>query len=116
MRRTSGVARTGAPFGRAGTAGAWASPSFFTSGAARADAPSSSPITTSTVPTATTSPSGTRMRATFPDAGEGISTVALSVCTSTSGSSSAISCPSRTSQRATSPSVRPSPRSGSLNS
>ena len=53
---------------------------------------------------------------TTPAAGDGISTVVLSVWISTSGSSSAISCPSATSQRATSPSVRPSPRSGSLNS
>src|SRR6266540_3075677 len=52
----------------------------------------SPPITTSTVPTGTTLPF------------------------STSGSSSATSCPSDTSQRATSPSVNPSPRSGSLNS
>ena len=51
-----------------------------------------------------------------PAAGDGISTVVLSVWISTSGASSAISCPSDTSQRATSPSVRPSPRSGSLNS
>src|ERR1043166_899499 len=78
--------------------------------------PAASPITTSTVPTGTTSPSATRIRATFPPAGEGISTVVLSVCTSTSGSSSAISWPSETSQRAISPSVSPSPRSGSLNS
>ena len=49
---------------------------------------------TSTVPTATISPSATRMRATTPAAGEGISTVALSVWISTSGSSSAISWPS----------------------
>ena len=56
--------------------------------------------------------SGTRC----PAAGDGISTVVLSVWISTSGSSSAISWPSVTSQRAISPSVRPSPRSGSLNS
>src|SRR5262249_19920661 len=53
---------------------------------------------------------------TAPPAGEGISTVVLSVAISTSGSSSAISWPSCTSQRAISPSVNPSPRSGSLNS
>ena len=51
-----------------------------------------------------------------PAAGEGISTVVLSVWISTSGSSSATSWPTETSQRAISPSVRPSPRSGSLNS
>ena len=48
--------------------------------------------------------------------GDGISTVVLSVWISTSGASSAISSPSATSQRAISPSVSPSPRSGSLNS
>ena len=73
-------------------------------------------MTTSTVPTGTTCPSATRIRATVPAAGDGISTVVLSVWISTSGSSSATSWPSATSQRATSPSVRPSPRSGSLNS
>src|SRR5918994_5192401 len=73
-------------------------------------------MTTRTVPTATTSPSWTRIFDTVPAAGDGISTVVLSVAISTSGSSSASSWPSATSQRATSPSVRPSPRSGSLNS
>src|SRR5262249_29153999 len=84
--------------------------------ASLAGAAPSSPITTRTVPTGTTSPSLTRMWEIFPAAGDGISTVVLSVSISTSGSSSATSCPSATSQRATSPSVRPSPRSGSLNS
>ena len=51
---------------------------------------------------------------TLPAAGDGISTVVLSVWISTSGASSAISSPSATSHRATSPSVRPSPRSGQL--
>ena len=74
----------------------------------------SSPITTSTVPTGTVAPSATRMLATLPAAGDGISTVVLSVWISTSGWSSAISSPSATSQRAISPSVRPSPRSGKL--
>src|SRR5207245_2073563 len=73
-------------------------------------------MTTSTVPTGTTLPSSTRMRVTVPAAGDGISTVVLSVWISTSGSSSPISWPSETSQRAISPSVNPSPRSGSLNS
>src|SRR2546422_6922270 len=68
------------------------------------------------VPTGTISPSATRIRETVPLAGDGISTVVLSVAISTSGSSSAISWPSSTSQRAISPSVNPSPRSGSLNS
>src|SRR5205823_1633030 len=81
-----------------------------------AGATPSPPITTSTVPTGTVSPSPTRIRATLPAAGDGISTVVLSVWISTRGSSSPISCPSLTSQRAISPSVSPSPRSGSLNS
>ena len=78
------------------------------------EAPSA--ITTSAVPTGTTSPSPTRIRSTVPAAGEGISTVVLSVWISTSGSSSATAWPSETSQRAISPSVRPSPRSGRRNS
>src|SRR5438105_6078143 len=73
-------------------------------------------MTTSSVPTGTTSPSPTRIFETTPAAGDGISTVVLSVAISTSGASSAISSPSATSQRAISPSVSPSPRSGSLNS
>ena len=110
IRRTSGVART---FSRRARGGGRRGGS--TAPGARPAAPSP-PITTSTVPTGTTSPSATRIRATTPAAGDGISTVVLSVAISTSGSSSAISWPSATSQRATSPSVRPSPRSGSLNS
>src|SRR5919198_4973915 len=111
--RTRGVALTRSPCKSllpgsaretAGAAGA---------GAGAAPSPS---ITTSRVPTGTTSPSPTKIRETTPAAGEGISTVVLSVAISTSGSSSAISWPSATSQRAISPSVRPSPRSGSLNS
>src|SRR4029079_181202 len=81
------------------------------SGAAAA----SLPITTSTVPTGTMSPSATRIFETRPAAGDGISTVVLSVAISTSGASSAISSPSATSQRAISPSIIPSPKSGSLN-
>ncbi len=97
IRRTSGVACT-------------------RSGADGAPATAPSPITTSTAPTGATSPSATRIRVTFPAAGDGISTVVLSVWISTSGASSTISSPSATSHRATSPSVRPSPRSGNLNS
>ena len=48
------------------------------------------PMTTSSVPTGTTSPSATRTCSTVPAYGDGISTVALSVWISTSGSSSAI--------------------------
>jgi hypothetical protein len=48
-------------------------------------------MTTITLPTGTTSPSWARISETTPAAGEGISTVVLSVWISTSGSSSAIS-------------------------
>ena len=98
--RTGGVALTGRSLG----AGA---------GAARG---ASAPMVTSTAPTAAMFPSGTCMRATTPAKGDGISAVALSVITSTSGSSSAISSPSFTNQRSTSASVTPSPRSGSKKS
>src|SRR5215212_3038364 len=112
--RTSGVARTLASSGAAASccgAGSARGCSSATVGVAP-----SSPMTTRTVPTGTIWPSSTRICATFPAAGDGISTVVLSVCTPTSGSSSATSGPTETSQRAISPSVRPSPRSGSLNS
>ena len=108
--RTSGVARTRAGC-RLGTAPARRS---VTGAGSRLARPRRSRPARS--PTGTTSPSATRIRATLPAAGDGISTVVLSVWISTSGSSSAISSPSATSQRAISPSVRPSPRSGSLNS
>ena len=114
-RRTRGVARTFAAAGR-GAATSLRGASSARGCSTRSGAAPSPPITTSTVPTGTTSPSATRIRETVPAAGEGISTVVLSVWISTSGSSSATSCPSDTSHRAISPSVSPSPRSGSLNS
>ena len=52
---------------------------------ARRSCSPSSPITTSTAPTGATSPSSTRILSTVPARGDGISTVVLSVCTSTSG-------------------------------
>ena len=52
----------------------------------------------------------------MPEAGAGISTVALSVITSTTGSSSFTEAPSATIQRTISPSCTPSPMSGNLNS
>ena len=116
-RRTSGVAwtRTGgaAPPSRRAASCCGASSARGPSGSIVAAA--RSPISTRIVPTGTTSPSPTWIFETRPEAGDGISTVVLSVWISTSGSSSAIVSPSETSQRATSPSVRPSPRSGSLN-
>src|SRR4030095_10244450 len=53
--------------------------------------------------------------ATRPENGEGISTVALSVSTSSKGASSEMTSPSRIKTLTISASVRPSPRSGSAN-
>jgi hypothetical protein len=52
---------------------------------ARSSCSPASPITTSTAPTGAIAPSSTRILSTVPARGEGISTVVLSVCTSTSG-------------------------------
>ena len=117
--RTAGVARTastgsGGTTATSGSAGAASRVSRRST--ARSSCSPSSPITTSTAPTGAISPSSTRILSTVPARGDGISTVVLSVCTSTSGSSSSMLCPSATSHRAISASVRPSPRSGSLNS
>ena len=68
------------------------------------------------VPTGTTAPSSTWIAAIVPVRGEGISTLALSVITSTSGCSSLIGSPAFTSQRTISPSATPSPMSGSFTS
>ena len=95
-RRTSGVACTLPPWlGATGPGdGPW--DTAVAGASATGVAPSSSaPITTSTAPTGAISPSATRMRETRPAAGEGISTVVLSVWISTSGWSSAISSPTR---------------------
>src|SRR5262245_58059045 len=113
IRRTTGVAWTRPP--DVGAAGDSARSRATATGASTTDSPGI-PITTSSVPTGTTSPSATSTFRTVPAYGDGISTVALSVWISTSGSSSPICWPSATSQRATSPSVSPSPRSGSLKS
>ena len=67
-------------------------------------------------PTFTTWPGTARIFRTVPLTGEGISTFALSVRISTSGSSSLTAAPSATSQRTTSPSAIPSPTSGSFSS
>src|SRR6185295_4890184 len=80
-------------------------------GAALAAAPSSS-ITTSTLPTGQMSPSLKLILTTVPARGDGSSTVALSVITSTSGWSSLTLSPSLTFQETTSPSTTPSPMSG----
>ena len=63
-------------------------------------------------PMGTVSPSCTRMFSSLPANGLGISTTALSVSTSTTGSSSATSSPAAFSQQVTVPSVTPSPTFG----
>ena len=84
-------------------------------GGADAECPATA-IRTSTVPTGTIAPSSTRMASIVPVRGDGISTLALSVITSTSGWSSLTASPGLTSQRTTSPSATPSPMSGSFTS
>src|SRR5262249_23819377 len=67
-------------------------------------------------PTSTVEPSSWKIRVTLPAHFAGISTAALAVSTSTIGWFSVMMSPSATSQRRISPSVNPSPRSGSGNS
>src|SRR5439155_14774185 len=62
------------------------------------------------------SPGAKARETTCPATGDGSSTSALSVCTSTSGWSRATVSPGFTSHETTSPSSRPSPTSGSANS
>ncbi len=63
-----------------------------------------------------TVPSSTKISSTVPSTGEGISTTALSFCTSQRTSSSATLSPGFTNHLTISPSWIPSPMSGSLNS
>lgn len=95
-----------------------AGPSDFAGAAAAAGAPApgARSNTTSTEWTGTIAPTAPRVSRTFPVRGAVIVTVALSVMTSTMGWSSLITSPGVTSQFTTSPSVTPSPMSGSLNS
>ena len=72
--------------------------------------------TTSTACTGTTPPTAPRVSSTLPDRGEVMVTVALSVITSTIGWSSATVSPGAIIHLTISPSVTPSPMSGSLNS
>ena len=102
-RRVAGAAGTG-PGGRA----------VERSSGRAVVAPSS--ITAITWPTCTTSPGLPTTWTTMPERGDGIVTAALSVSTSTSGSSSLIVSPGWTCHLRISPSWIPSPRSGSLNS
>jgi len=69
-------------------------------------------MTASGTPTATVSPSGTRISRTTPATGEGTSESTLSVETSKSGSSTATGSPGRFSQRVIVPSVTVSPSWG----
>jgi len=85
--------------------------SGFTSGLATAAAPSSS-ITTRIWPTGQIWPSLKLILAIMPARGDGSSTVALSVMTSTIGWSSLTRSPSLTFQATISPSTTPSPMSG----
>src|SRR5688500_5192869 len=101
--------------GAGAAAGAGAGAAAF--GAASAGAPSPArSSTTSTWPTGTVSPTLNRRSATLPLRGEPIVTVALSVITSTMSWFSLTVAPSSTNQLTISPSVTPSPMSGSLNS
>jgi hypothetical protein len=71
-------------------------------------------ITKITSPTLAIAPSATFVDFIVPAAGDGISTVALSVITSTTGSSTATASPAFLIQRTISPSWTPSPMSGNL--
>ena len=73
------------------------------------------PNSTRVAPTATMPPTSPLNEAMTPLTGDGIVTVALSVMTSTIGSSSATESPTETCHCTTSPSTTPSPISGSLN-
>jgi hypothetical protein len=68
------------------------------------------------VPVSTVAPSGCSREITTPAYGEGISTAAFAVSTSTIGSLILTVSPGATSHLRISPSVSPSPRSGDLNS
>src|SRR5690348_17122350 len=85
-------------------------------GSGRSPAVGSVSIAMIGVPTSIVSPSPWKIRATLPAHFAGISTAALAVSTSTIGWFNVIMSPSATSHLRISPSVRPSPRSGSGNS
>ena len=84
------------------------------SGAATVPLTASAKVT-STAPTFTVWPGSTWILSTRPPIGDGISTRALSVSTSSRGASSWITSPSWTRTATISASVRPSPRSGRTN-
>src|SRR5947207_1030380 len=123
-RRVAGVAGTGPSVTRAAGGGVARAPAAGVAWRARpsvgavfvpgvADA---SPNETRTCPTFTVWPACTWILSTRPLIGDGISTCALSVSTSSRGASSRMSSPSWTSTLTISASVSPSPRSGSRKS
>src|SRR5260221_3434766 len=95
--------------------GAPSAPGEVASAGGHAASSLSTSSTRSSAPTRTLSPGPPVIARTRPARGEGISTVALSVMTSTNGSSSATAEPTATCQPTTSASAMPSPTSGSLN-
>jgi hypothetical protein len=115
---TRGAAAGGAGACCTATAGAADSAARCCAAAAGCDAPAPSftSIDTIVVPTFTISPSLAWRPAMVPVRGDGISTLALSVITSTSGWSSRTASPTLTSQRTISPSATPSPMSGNFTS
>jgi len=121
-RRVAGVAATGPPAGAVSRTGEGAAGAVGAGGAgagrAGALAGTGAPLSekvTSTAPTFTVCPGVTWIFSTRPPIGDGISTCALSVSTSSRGASSRMTSPSRTSTATISASVRPSPRSGRVN-
>ena len=112
LTEESSTPRSLASFRTAGTASA----SPRSGGAAGVFDGATTSSTAITSPTFTTCPGCATIRETVPETGEGISTFALSVSTSTRRSSSATRSPSETSQRTISPSAIPSPTSGSRSS
>ena len=80
------------------------------------EAASSVSMAASNAPTGMTSLAWPPWRTSTPATGDGISTIALSVCTSTNSWSALTVSPTSTNHRTTSPSLSPSPTSGRLNS
>ena len=119
--RTAGVTSMRAPGAPGEAAAGWltaAAAGAASAGAAATGAAAvpATAIVTMIVPTGTTCPSSAPNERIVPVRGEGISTLALSVITSTRGWSSLTASPAFTSQRTISPSATPSPMSGSFTS
>src|SRR5262249_34200464 len=106
----------GAGCGSGSGAGAGAGASASAGAAAGAAPAEPSPMTASFTPTATVSPSGTRISLTTPDVGDGTSESTLSVETSNSGSSAWICSPTCLNHLVIVPSVTVSPSWGIVTS